>query len=163
MSKHMVPAHDDIRKLVEVIHYEDHESRTESAEFKRVKQHFHETGAKCWIDNGYCEGQIEIHHNVIEYSAATEVDWEKVKAVHGFDHVDDEKQMLPLCEKHHRGIGTGIHMITYPAWQLQKYIKPDALAKFEAAVEHLIELGHDEHTINHHAKKMLLHVAKTKE
>ena len=155
-----VIAHDDVRRLIEVIHYEDHDGRTESTEFREVKKAFHDAHAKCWIDNGYCEGDIEIHHNVIEYSASTEVDWVKVQIDHpGFDHVDSKLQMIPICEKHHRGVGTGIHDVTYPAWQLQKYLNPHALALFEAAVQHLKNEGRDEHHINHAAHKMLLHVA----
>lgn len=163
MPDHIVVAHDDVRKLIDVIHYEDHPNRTESAEFRKVKQEFHHNHAGCWINNGYCEGGIEIHHGIVEYSASTEVDWDKVQQDHpGFDHVDSKLQMIPLCEKHHRGVGTGIHMVTYPAWQLQKYLMPQPLSLFEAAVSHLKEQGHEETHINHAAHKMLLHVAKTK-
>ena len=155
-----VIAHDDVRRLIEVIHYEDHPDRVESPEFREVKKEFHDAHAKCWIDNGYCNGEVEIHHGIIEYSASSEVDWEKVKTDHpGFDHVDSKLQMIPLCAKHHREAGTGIHAVTYPAWQLQKYLNPHALALFEAAVTRLKEDGREESHINHAAHKMLLHVA----
>lgn len=160
MSDRIIPSHDDVRHLLEVIHYEDHPAREESPEFAAIKREFHEAHAGCWINNGYCDGGIEIHHAIVEYSASTEVDWAKVRIDHpGFDHVDQKVQMLPLCEKHHRGVGTGIHAITYPAWQLQKYLNPHALALFEAAVAHLKGRGHEAEHINHAAHKMLLHVA----
>ena len=156
----MTPAHDDVRRLIDVIHYEDHPARTESAEFRKIKHDLHAAHAKCWIDNGYCAGEIQIHHQWIEWSASTEVDWARVQLDHpGFDHVDSALQMLPLCHKHHMGVGTGIHMVTYPAWQLQRYLTPAALKLFEAAVSQLIADGHDEHHVNHAAHKMLMHVA----
>lgn len=159
-EKKITPAHDDVRKLIEVIHYEDHDKRTESAEFRKIKHELKAAGCKCYIGNGYCEGNIEIHHSIIEYSASTEVDWQRVQQDHGFDHVDSKVQMMPICEKHHRGVGTGIHSVTYPAWILQKYLSPEALALFEAAVQHLKDLKHEDQHVNYAAKKMLLHVSK---
>lgn len=168
MEKKIVVAHDDIRHLIDIIHYEDHPAREESEEFVKLRREFHESGAKCFINNGYCEGHIEIHHNEIEYSASTEVDWHRIMEELGFDHVDSKKQMLPLCHKHHMGVATGIHMVTAPAWKLQKYLKPEALAKFEAAVAHLkaemhpdhADPKHDDHyAVNRKAQAMLKHLA----
>jgi hypothetical protein len=140
MVNKIVPAHTDIRRLIEVDHYEAHEKRTESAEFRRIKKELHEAGVGCWIGNGRCEGGLEIHHNIIEYSAITEVDINKVRAEHpDFKDVDCKEQMLVLCEKHHRGKGFGIHDMTYPIWQLQKYMTPEALDHFESAVKAEIE------------------------
>lgn len=147
----IVKAHDDIRHLVDIIHYDDHPARIESAEFIAIRKAFHDAGAKCFIDNGYCEGHIEIHHGEIEYSTSTEIDWERVMKDLGFDHVDDVKQMMPCCHKHHMGTGTGKHMITDPAWKLQKYLKPAQLALFEAAVKHLKEVMHPNHEDKTHA------------
>lgn len=154
----IVKAHDQINHLIEVIHYPDHEKRHESAEFREVKRKLH--GAKCFIDNGFCEGPLQIHHAVIEWAAANAVDWEKVKKDHGFDHVDDMKNMMPLCQKHHQMTGFGIHDITYPAWILQKYMTRENLELFEKAVQHLKEAGHEDHHINHAARKMLIHLHK---
>lgn len=154
----IVHAHDQVRKLIEVIHYPDHEKRTESEEFIEIRKRLHTH--PCYISNGFCEGRIEIHHSVIEWAASNEVDWAKVQSELGFDHVDAETQMMPLCHKHHVGLGTGIHEITYPAWILQRFLLPDSLALFEAAVQHLKDQGHDDHHVNHAAKKMLLHLSK---
>lgn len=131
----LVPAHTEIRILKEIDHYETHKHRTESAEFREGKKEFHADHAKCWVDNGYCEGEIEIHHNHIEYSASTEVDWAKIAADYpGFTDVDKKQQMMPLCKKHHTGKYTGKHNISDPIWKLQKYMLPEPLARFEAAV-----------------------------
>lgn len=160
-EKRIVAAHDQVRKLIEVIHYPDHEPRHESAEFREVKRKLHAQGAKCYIDNGFCEGPIQIHH-IIEWATQNEVDWEKVKKDRGYDHVDDIKNMMPLCAKHHQWVGFGIHEITYPAWILQKYMTKEALELFEKAVQHMKEQNHEDHHINHASKKMLIHLHKAK-
>lgn len=35
--------------------------------------------------------------------------------------LDSEGQMLVLCATHHRGSLTGVHMVSYPAWKLQRF------------------------------------------
>lgn len=150
-----VPAHFAVRKITDVIEYGEHPPRKETALFRHNKQTFHTTGAKCFIDNGYCSGHLEIHHEWVEDSAATEVDWAKVTAEHGFTDVDAMENLMPLCEKHHRGIGTGIHMVTEPAWRLQRYMTADALARFDAKITELIELGHSAKHVNHVAHELL--------
>lgn len=138
-DKHIVEEHDEIRHLEELDFYPDHQSRYESSEFRHVKEQFHKVHAKCFIDNGYCKGNIEIHHNIIEWAMNNGVDWEKVK--HDFpnvDSVDDKDQMMVLCSRHHRGKYTGIHTTTYPEWISQKYMNADMLAKFESKVNELL-------------------------
>lgn len=143
MEKKIVPAHDQHETLEEVIHYEDHEKRTESAEFRNAKKKLHAEKKGCFIGNGRCSGHLEVHHSIIEYSASSEVDWDKVrKDFPNVSDVDDIDQMMVLCEKHHRGTGTGIHKISYPAWIMQKYLSEEALDKFEAAVAEMIKKGH---------------------
>lgn len=128
--------HSDERKLDEIEFYMDHPKRTESKAFRELKEKFHKDGAKCFIDNGYCEGQIELHHKLIEWSAGTETDWQKVlKDFPELDNPDTLENMMPLCSKHHRGKFHGIHAITYPIWILQKYMKPEALEKWEQAIK----------------------------
>jgi hypothetical protein len=135
-EKKIVEEHDEILKLTVIEHYEEHEKRTESTLFRKTKKHMHDNHVGCFINNGKCEGKIEIHHNVIEWSAATEVDWEKVKLDYpNFTDVDQEIQMMGLCEKHHRHAGFGIHTTPYPIWILQKYMTEEALDDFERAVK----------------------------
>lgn len=145
-EKKIVQAHDDIKRLIEISHYEEHAKREESAEFREAKKKFHEMGAKCWIDNKHCCAGIEIHHNIVEYSASSEIDWERFHADHpDIKDVDSFEQMLPLCEVHHRGKFHGIHSITYPIWVLQKYMTDEALDKFQKAIDDEIkkEKNHD--------------------
>lgn len=156
----IVHEHDQVNHLIELIHYPDHPPRTESEEFIRNREKFHKEGARCWVDNGFCEGHIEIHH-MLEWALSNAIDWEKVKKDRGYDHADAWENLIPLCHAHHQGVGKGIHKISYPAWLAQKYMKPEHLEKFEKAVKRLIEEGHDEHHINHMAKKLLLHLHAT--
>jgi hypothetical protein len=136
MDKKVIPAHSDVKRLVEVAHYEAHDKRTESAEFRQSKKYLHQHNVPCFINNGRCEGHLEVHHNIIEYSASTEVDWDKVKKdFPNVTSVDDLDQMMVLCEKHHRQPGFGIHDMEYPIWILQKYMTEEALDKFEADVK----------------------------
>lgn len=133
-------AHNDVRRLVELAHYEDHDKRTESSAFRHIKAQLHKEHAQCYIGNKYCEGNIEIHHKVIEWSAATEVDFEKVmKDFPTINDPDTMENMMPLCAKHHRGKFHGIHVMTYPIWVLQRYMTEEALDKFEAAIQEEIK------------------------
>ena len=158
-DKKIVPAHDEVRMLCDIIHYDEHVQRTESAEFRHNKEILHEKIKNgeipsCHINNGFCEGQVEIHHFNVEYSAGTEVDWNKVKQDVNIDNPDQMPNLMSLCKKHHMGVGTGIHMIAYPAWILQKYMNDKNLALFEATIKHLKEEKHKKHEdkthVDHH-------------
>ena len=134
----IVKEHGDVRRLTEIAWYEDHEDRTESSEFRKVKKQL--KGSKCFINNGRCEGTVEIHHNIIEYAAANGIDWDKVRKDYpNVSSVDDLDQMLPLCTKHHRKPGFGIHYVTYPIWILQKYMNEEALEDFENEVNEVLD------------------------
>jgi hypothetical protein len=39
--------------------------------------------------------------------------------------VDSPDQMLVICDQHHRSSGKGVHMITGPIWELQRYERGD--------------------------------------
>lgn len=39
--------------------------------------------------------------------------------------VDSPDQMLVICDQHHRSAGKGVHMITGPIWELQRYERGD--------------------------------------
>jgi hypothetical protein len=136
MEKKITPEHDEVIHTTYVEHYEAHEKREETPLFKKTKKDMHNDGVKCWIDNGRCEGTVEIHHNIIEWSAATEIDWEIVRQIYPwFKDVDQREQMLGLCAKHHRHKGYGIHLVPYPIWVLQKFMNEEALDDFERAVQ----------------------------
>lgn len=120
------------RTLVEDIFYPPHDPRKASAEYTRVHHHLVVVmDSPCWICGirHSTSGAMETHHDEIEWAAANGIDLtrlivdfpditdeDKLKA-----WLDSEGNMLVLCETHHRGSRTGIHMVTYPAWKLQRY------------------------------------------
>lgn len=120
------------RSLDELIYYPKHDPRRASSEYRAVHHHLvYELDERCWICGitHSAGGAMETHHAHVEWAAAAGVDLSKI--VQDFPDVTDEKalrkwldsegNMLVLCAKHHRGPHTGIHMITYPAWLLQRY------------------------------------------
>jgi hypothetical protein len=131
----MTKEHDQIRRLIELSHYEDHPDRKESEAFRKIKQHYHEIDAPCFIDNKYCSPGIEIHHSIIEWSAWTAIEKSKVD----FHDPDTLINTMPLCKVHHTSKGYGIHSITYPIWILQKYMNEEALDDFHNAVEKMLQ------------------------
>lgn len=167
MTDKIVPAHEEVRQLLDVIHYDMHPQRVESELFRHNKQELHEQIKAgiirpCFIDNGYCEGQTEIHHFLVEYSAGNEVDWAVVNGIYqkigltvpNIQNPDEKPNLIPICHKHHMGVGTGIHMVSFPAWILQKLLNQKNLALFEAAIIALKEQHknhHDHAHPDHHA------------
>lgn len=126
------------RTLVEDIFYPPHDPRKASSEYRHVHHKLVvEMDEPCWIcgirhSQG---GAMETHHAEMEWAAerAFENDQEMLAAlVADFKlkldapedlrkWLDSEGNMLVLCATHHRGARTGIHMISYPAWKLQRY------------------------------------------
>lgn len=133
------------RTLAETAYYPPHEPRTESATYRATHHKLVvEMDEGCWIcgirhSQG---GAMETHHAEMEWAAANAFDptspanklaaqyLEKLSVDHS-EIMDDPKRlrtwldsegnMLVLCSAHHRGPGTGIHMISYPVWKLQRY------------------------------------------
>ena len=120
------------RLLDELVAYPPHDKRTASLTYRNTHQHLvYELDAPCWIcgirhSNG---GQMETHHAHFEWASQNGLDLDKVTADWPMitdreklaEWVDSEANMLVLCATHHRGQHQGIHMISYPAWLLQRY------------------------------------------
>lgn len=131
-----VAAHAQSRDLKETIYYPDHDPRTESDEYKAVHHHLvYELDEPCWVcgikQSQLPEGEeMETHHWWVEWALVNSVDPAKILAqfpamgTADDDHLrawlDSELNMLVLCAKHHRAGLYGVHMITYPAWVVQK-------------------------------------------
>lgn len=131
------------RNLVEEVFYPSHDPRAASAEYERVHHHLVvELDEPCWIcgvrnsdvrkmtANQQRLWQLETHHDELEWAAAGGVDLAKITqdfpTIMADPHklrawLDGEGNMLVLCATHHRGSRTGIHMVTYPAWKLQRW------------------------------------------
>jgi hypothetical protein len=41
--------------------------------------------------------------------------------------------LVPLCEKHHTGKGTGVHKMPFPQWIAQRFLRKDIISKIENA------------------------------
>jgi hypothetical protein len=72
---------------------------------------------------------METHHAHFEWASQNGLDLEKVAQdwpdltdrAKLAEWVDSEGNMLVLCATHHRSQHQGVHMISYPAWLLQRY------------------------------------------
>ena len=137
------------RTLKESVHYPPHGPRRGPAYkiFNAARHHLIDVlDAPCWIC-GVTKTQLaaglsadhpafgatamEAHHNLAEFSALPEIDWQKVSAdfpqlgIHSDEEflcmAESEGGLLILCSIHHRSPYRGIHAITEPAWKLQRY------------------------------------------
>ena len=137
-----IPAHVIRRQLLEIVDDPAHAKRTESAEFRRSKKRLKADGHyTCWVCG--TPANIQIHHYGAEWSLATVIDMEKLKAyceewdIYGYGRlmknqpmtsVDDVRNCMALCREHHLsgpadGAANGIHDITFPIWVSQKLVK----------------------------------------
>lgn len=123
------------RTITEVVYVPAHAKRIESKEFKVAKRRLKSDGHyKCFV-GADCEGELEVHHFGCEYSLWNDCDPEKLKEylelwdIYGYSKllkhmpitsVDDIRNLMVLCRKHHIEKDTGIHMSTLPVWNIQK-------------------------------------------
>lgn len=124
------------RTLDERVAYPPHEPRKASREYAKVHHDLVVTRDEpCWICTvrHSTGGAMETHHAHLEWAAANGVnlaaimaDWPAITDEPSLRAwLDSEGNMLVLCAAHHRGQHTGIHAISYPAWLLQRYERPD--------------------------------------
>lgn len=147
-------AHFERRTLHEVVAYPPHAPRESDPHYKifHHAQHrlIHELGTGCWIGGATlaeikaglpighrCANatQLEAHHAIAEFAGLSETDWRKVAAdfpqagIHSDEDwlrfAESEAGLLILCDIHHRHPGKGIHSVTYPAWLLDRYARPE--------------------------------------
>jgi hypothetical protein len=138
----IVPSHDVVRHLKEIVRTPEHVKRKESALFRESKRRLREDGHyECYVCGSTDE--LQVHHYGGEWSLENVLDLGKLKAfleewdVYGYGKllrnkplksVDDVRNMMVLCQEHHTG-GTddgsanGIHNITFPAWISQKLVR----------------------------------------
>jgi hypothetical protein len=133
----MTAAHEQRETLHEDVLYPEHVQRTESEEFRRNKRVLiRKLDLPCWVSGS--REKREVHH-IFEWSLWPSLDPERVlDALHAFDPYgftardpetpitspDDIRNLLVLSEKFHRGIGTGVHKISFPIWLPQRAVKP---------------------------------------
>jgi len=141
-------SHEESRTIHEFIEYPDHAKRTESSEFRANKRRLvQQLDIGCWICGS--KDAREVHH-IHEWSLWDALDPEKVlNSLHAFDpygytHTagdkaiespDDIRNLVVLCEAHHRGVDMGAHDLTMPVWFPQRAVKDGV--SITKAIEHV--------------------------
>lgn len=108
--------------------------RVESLLFRANKEKLKAEGnKKCFICG--TDQEIEVHHIFCAWSRQQEADYEKLKEVtlcfdvYGYSHemkeqaitsVDDIRNLICLCEGHHKRTDHGIHNIPFGDWIMQR-------------------------------------------
>lgn len=129
--------HEFKEKMEVDVELPDHEQRKRTAKFEHARHQMIEVEKQtCWVC-GTSE-ELELHHWVIEDCLANavdfsegsklrqdfpEFDWASFKEPQDF--VSDRVNMRVFCKKHHTGVGTSIHRLPYPVFNVQRYLKAD--------------------------------------
>ena len=122
----IVNAHAVSRALHETVYTPTHPKRGDSsAEFKASKEALEKETPGCWIC-GTTDAVLEGHHLNTEWSLINSVDLAKIRetfpqAKSLEDWLDSIENLILLCPKCHRSPLYGVHMVTMPAWIVQKY------------------------------------------
>ena len=109
--------------------------------FERTrKEYMDKMGGRCWIcgsDEAEAGEPLQLHHKIIERCfAEDDIDWGKVKEDapdfpwDTFDPSDPYSFVdncnyngIVLCRKHHTEKDSGVHMLPYSLWVMQRYLK----------------------------------------
>src|ERR1039458_4940319 len=84
----------------------------------------------CAVESDYHIGQIELHHDKVEFAHINDIDLNKFNHAYGLDltdeqfqdYVEQEGNLEPLCELHHRG-QEGVHSLPEPEWNVLRTSK----------------------------------------
>ena len=133
VSPHSITEHLTLLQI-----YPAHEPRSGDphyAAFNAARRRLEKLGAlRCWIGNADCSLQypIELHHAVVEFALANIVDETHFAQLYPEFHVTDDEtfltwvegegNLLPLCKSHHTGV-LGVHLLPYPGWLPQRFLK----------------------------------------
>lgn len=132
--------HELKKTISEDVYVQDHDERVTTALFTRTRKALIAAGGRCWICNKphTHEDPLELHHSHIERCEMGEIDfgpgsqirrdfpmfdWPNFNPADPVEFVDDARiNGLLLCKLHHTG-PLGIHMMTFPEWEAQRYLK----------------------------------------
>lgn len=138
----MTDAHTRTQRITIQYTYPAHEPRASDPHyrvFNAARRRLERLGAlTCWIGNQDCSQEpIELHHSTVEFSLANIVDVQHFEQLYPEFHIvsdedfltwiEGEGNLLPLCPMHHRGV-LGIHSISYPGWQVQRFMRAGVTA-----------------------------------
>lgn len=124
--------------------YPDHTPRSSDPNYKyfnQAKERLKKAGLmKCVVDSNYHYGQIELHHDKVEFAHQKDVDVTKLNELYGL-HLNDqdfqqwiegEGNLEPLCTLHHRG-QEGVHSLPQPEWGILRVAKsPETVLSVQA-------------------------------
>jgi hypothetical protein len=130
MTAALVSAHAVSRSLHETVYTPSHPKRgSSSAEFRASKEALEKETPGCWVCGRSAEqvgAPLEGHHLHAEWSLINSVDlakiqesWPQAKSLQ--EWLDSVDNLVLLCVEHHRSPLYGVHMVTMPAWVVQKY------------------------------------------
>ncbi|HTZ63485.1 MAG TPA: hypothetical protein VMB51_05220 [Solirubrobacteraceae bacterium] len=111
--------------------HEPRESDPHYKLFHQAKERMRRQGLlKCNVRSDYHYGQIELHHNKVEFAHINDIDLDKFNAAYGLDltdeqfaeYVEQEGNLEPLCTLHHRG-QEGVHSLPEPEWNVLRTSK----------------------------------------
>ena len=129
----MTEAHDQKSTIHILTHIPEHEPRESDPHyhlFIQAKKRIKEQGLwKCAIEDDLCGGQLELHHQHVEFSQIGHVDPKKVEKLLGLHFESDElfQQFVEspgnlevLCVNHHR-THYGVHVIPSALWETLRF------------------------------------------
>lgn len=134
MADDVVHAHVETETIRLVRTYPDHAPRQEDPGYKvfeRAKARIKAAGKwHCVIANEDCSGPTSLHHDLIEFAYANDVDLGELNKLLGLHLTDDEfvafinepGQLEPLCFAHHMG-PLAIHRIPAADWTIVRVHK----------------------------------------
>lgn len=142
-DKRVVEEHEQTEKVTEYVVFPEHSQRTESELFRANKHKLvHELNLPCFkcAMKSYpnhpppeAYQNREVHHWLVEWAAWNAVDPAKVQYLldngffdaygfsaqmkgQPFESPDDIRNLIVLCERHHRDGHVGVHHSTAPEW-----------------------------------------------
>ncbi len=111
-----------------------HEPREKDPHYKlfhRAKERLKRQGLLvCHVSSDYHVGQIELHHQKIEFAHLNDIDLDKFNEAYGLhltdeafqEYVEQEGNLEALCILHHRG-QEGVHSLPEPEWNVLRTSK----------------------------------------
>lgn len=132
----MTPSHDSNVSIRFIERYPAHEPREQDPHYKYFHQahdRMKKAGLlKCNVLSVTHYGQIELHHDKVEFAHINDIDESKFNELYGLHLSDEEFQIYvesegnlePLCTEHHRGV-SGVHSLPEPEWNTLRASRDD--------------------------------------
>lgn len=145
----MTDAHDQKETLHIIAHIPEHEPRESDPHYKlfnQAKARIKKQGLwKCALNDDLCGGQLELHHQHIEFSQVNNTDPHRIEEALGLHFKNDDEfqawiespgNLEVLCTNHHR-THFGVHVLPSALWETLRFRKSGSAptAEFVSAKE----------------------------